>query len=157
MSPELILVIAMALLLVVVFRPASKMITGGLDTRAAKIKSELDEAQQLREEAQSMLAQYQRQLHEGEAQVAAILKHAEEESARQEAQLREQLKVTQERRMKAVEERIVAARNRAVQDIRARATELSVGATRQLIVSHAGGERAPELIDKALAEIRAKL
>ncbi|NJO56404.1 MAG: F0F1 ATP synthase subunit B, partial [Rhodospirillales bacterium] len=44
-----------------------------LDGRAAKIKSELDEARRLREEAQALLAEYQRKQREADAEARAIV------------------------------------------------------------------------------------
>ena len=45
---------------VLIYLGAHKLIIDALDERAAKIKAELDEARRLREEAQSLLAEYER-------------------------------------------------------------------------------------------------
>ena len=52
--------VAFILVVALAYRPVSRAIAAGLDARAAKIKSRLDEAHRLREEAQELLATYQR-------------------------------------------------------------------------------------------------
>ena len=63
---ELILLACLVVLIVLIWKPVKKAVVGALDGRAEKIRNELDEAQRLHEEAKSLLAKYQRQLHEGE-------------------------------------------------------------------------------------------
>ncbi len=53
----------------------------GLDARADKIKSDLDEARRLREEAQELLADYQRKRKEAEKEAGEILTAAKREAA----------------------------------------------------------------------------
>ncbi|MEN8919840.1 MAG: ATP F0F1 synthase subunit B, partial [Octadecabacter sp.] len=58
------------------------MLTGLLDTRAAGIKSDLDEAKALREEAQTLLASYERKQREVQEQADRIVENAKEEATR---------------------------------------------------------------------------
>ena len=60
-DPELWVLIAFVVFIAAVGKKAWAMITGMLDGRAAAIKSELERAVALREEAQTLLAGYQRQ------------------------------------------------------------------------------------------------
>jgi hypothetical protein len=54
---------------------------GALDKRADQIRNELEEAKKLREEAQQLLAEYQRKRKEAEAEAESILSAAEKEAA----------------------------------------------------------------------------
>src|SRR5215475_9457058 len=54
----------------------------GIDDRRKRIRSELDEARRLKEEAQALLAQYQRKHREAEQEAAAILAGARAEAER---------------------------------------------------------------------------
>jgi F-type H+-transporting ATPase subunit b len=56
------------------------MIAGALDKRADQIRNELEQAKKLREEAQQLLAEYQRKRKEAEAEAATILTAAEKGS-----------------------------------------------------------------------------
>ena len=157
MAETIVLVVALAILLAAVYRPLTLAVFGALDSRAERIKHELEEAQRLREEAQSMLANYQRKLHEGEAQAKAIVEHAHEEARRLERLSREQLEQRLQRRTQQATDRIAAAESRALQDVRAQAAQLSVKATRELLKAHLDGERAGAVMDAALDEVRREL
>lgn len=157
MGTNLILAIALLILFAAAYKPFTRLMFGALDSRAERIRAELDEAQRLREEAQTMLAQYQRKLHEGEAQAKAIVEHAQEEAKRLERLAREQLEETMQRRTQQAQDRIAAAESRALQDVRAQAARLSVGATRTLLETHLAGDKAAATMDQAIDEVRRKL
>ena len=157
MGETIILLIALAILVAAVYRPLTRAVFGALDSRAERIKHELDEAQRLREEAQSMLANYQRKLHEGEAQAKAIVDHAREEAQRLERLSREQLEQRMQRRTRQATDRIAAAESRALQDVRAQAAQLSMHATRELLKAHLDDDRARAVMDRALDEVRREL
>jgi F-type H+-transporting ATPase subunit b len=157
MGETIILLVALVILIAAVYRPLTRAVFGALDSRAERIKHELEEAQRLREEAQSMLANYQRKLHEGEAQAKAIVDHAHEEARRLERLSREQLEQRMQRRTQQATDRISAAEGRALQDVRAQAARLSVQATRELLRAHLDGDRARQVMDDALDEVRRKL
>jgi F-type H+-transporting ATPase subunit b len=157
MAELIILAIALVILIAAVYRPLTRTVFGALDARAERIKHELEEAQRLREEAQTMLATYQRKLHEGEAQAKAIIEHAQEEAQRLERLSREQLEQRMQRRTQQAMDRIAAAESRALQDVRAQAAHLSVRATRELLRAHLEGDRARAVMDDALDEVRRKL
>ena len=65
-----------------------KTIAKTLDERADAIKSELEEAKRLREEAQEMLASYQRKQREAEAEAEAIVAQAKTEAKALKAEAR---------------------------------------------------------------------
>ncbi len=157
MTEEVILLIALIIFIAAIYRPATRFVFGALDARAVRIREELDEAQRLREEAQSLLAQYERKLHEGEAQARAIVEHAEEEAKRLERIARQNLEQTLQRRTQHAMDRIAAAESRALQDVRGQAARLSVDATRKLLSRHLAGDKAREAMDAAVEEVRRKL
>jgi F-type H+-transporting ATPase subunit b len=157
MGETIILLVALVILVAAVYRPLTRAVFGALDSRAERIKHELEEAQRLREEAQSMLANYQRKLHEGEAQAKAIVDHAHEEAQRLERLSREQLEQRMQRRTQQAMDRIAAAEGRALQDVRAQAAQLSADATRELLKAHLDGDRARAVMDRALDQVRREL
>ncbi len=58
-DPEFWVLVAAAIFVAVVWKPAKKSLIGSLDERAARIRAELDEAKKLHDEAEQLLAQYQ--------------------------------------------------------------------------------------------------
>ncbi|MGN6765100.1 MAG: F0F1 ATP synthase subunit B family protein, partial [Rhizobiaceae bacterium] len=59
---------------------APAMLAQSLDERAKRISDELDEAKRLRDEAKSLLAEYQKKRKEAEAEAADILTAAKREA-----------------------------------------------------------------------------
>ena len=64
------------------YRPIKRAVLSVLDQRIAQIRAEVEEAQRLREEAQSALASYQRRQREALQEAEKIIAHAREEAQR---------------------------------------------------------------------------
>jgi F-type H+-transporting ATPase subunit b len=140
-----------------IYRPVSKMVTSGLDSKAAAIKADLDEAQRLREEAQHTLAEYQRKQRDALAEAEAIVAEAREEARRIEAGVQERTEATLKRREQQALDMIAAAEARAVADVRALAADVAIDATRRILAQSVEGDTGDKLIDDAIAEVPAKL
>jgi hypothetical protein len=61
---------------------AHRKVIDAIDRRQARIKSELEQARRLREEAQALLGEFQRKAHEAENEAQAIMAGAQAEAAR---------------------------------------------------------------------------
>ncbi len=155
---EFLLLIALIILGVVIYRAGlHKMILGGLDGHAAKVRAELDEAQRLREEAQRLLTEQQRKLAGGESQAAAIAAQSRKESERMVAQHRAELEASLQRRTDQAMARISREEAQALQEVRTRAATLAIGTTRELLATKLAGDQGKALLDGAIAEVGRKL
>ncbi len=154
---ELLLLICLIILFVVIWKPAKKVVLGALDARAEKIRSDLDEAQRLHEEAKAMLAKYQRQLGEGEALAAEIVSQGEVQRQRFEEKMRADFELAVKRRTELAMQRIAQEENRALQEVRNRAADLAVRTTRRLLDDKVGGGEAQNLIRGAIEDVKRKL
>lgn len=128
-----------------------------LDKRAETIKSDLDEARALREEAQALLASYERKQKEVQAQADRIVEHAKAEAAAAAEQAKEDMKGSIERRMKAAEEQIASAEASAIREVRDRAIVIAVAAAREVIAKEMTAADGNKLIDEAIDVVEAKL
>ena len=159
---EFLLLVCLIILVVLIWKPTKKAVMGALDSRAEKIRSDLDEAQRLHEEAKALLAKYQRQLGEGEALAAEIAAQAETQRQRFETKMRADFELAVKRRTELALERIAQEENRALrslalQDVRGRAADLAIRATRRLLADNVGASEAQSLIRGAIEEVKAKL
>ncbi len=139
------------------YRPVSRMVGAALDGRAQKIREELDEAVRLREEAQALLAGYERRQNEAIQEAEDILAHAKEEAEHQARQAGEALEELIKRREVQALERISRAEEEAAADVRNAAVELAIAATKKLISSELKEDRQQALIDEAIGELGDKL
>ena len=133
------------------------LIGGMLDKRAADIKSELDEARQLREEAQTLLASYERKQKEVQEQADRIVAAAKEDASAAAAQAKVDLDSSVARRMAAAEDQIASAEAAAIKEVRDQAAMIAVGAARDVIAKQMTAADGNKLIDDAIAEVDTKL
>ena len=157
LDPEFWVLIAVVIFAVVVWKPASRAITGMLDQRAERIQSELAEARKLRDEAEQLLAEYRRKEGEAAAEAEAIIAHAREEAERIAAQSARDLQQALERRQHLAEERIAQAEAKAVDEIRAVAVDVAISAAREVIASEMDENRGGALLDSAIAALPQRL
>ncbi|MEC9165890.1 MAG: F0F1 ATP synthase subunit B, partial [Pseudomonadota bacterium] len=93
-DPTFWVAVGFAIFVVAAGRPIMAKIGGALDNRAAEIAGKLEEAKNLREEAQTVLANYQRLQRDAATEAEAILAHASEEAERLRAAAEENLAQT---------------------------------------------------------------
>lgn len=138
-------------------KPISRMITGGLDKRADKIRDDLEEAEKLREEAQDLLAGYQRKQRDAVAEAEAIVAHAREESERLAVHGRERLEAALERREKLAMDRIAQAEAHAIETVRDKTIDIALDATRDYLAEELKAKQSDALIDGAIKDLPGKL
>ena len=80
-NPEFWVLISFVLFMaIVIWKGVPGLIGKALDQRATAIRTELDEARRLREEAQQLLADYQRKAREAEDEAKSIVEAAKREA-----------------------------------------------------------------------------
>lgn len=142
---------------ILIWKKVPAMLGGMLDQRAEGIKAELDEARTLREEAQSILASYERKQREVQEQADAIVAQAKKDSEAAAAKAKEDLKSSIARRLAAAEEQIEAAEAAAIREVRNTAVDVAVAAASDVIAKKMSAAEANDLIDTAIADVSAKL
>ena len=128
-----------------------------LDDRAAEIARTLEEARTLREEAQKVLADYQRKQRNAQSEAEDIIAMAEREAQAYAEETRRALKEQLERRSKLAEEKIARAEVQAMAEVRSLAANVAVEAAEKLIAEKMTPETANSLIAKTVADIREKM
>ena len=141
---------------VLVYYKMPKLLGGMLDKRADNIRAELDEARKLREEAQSILASYERRQKEVQDQADRIVETARKEAKSEALKARETLEITIARRLAAAEEKITSAQAGAEREVREKAIKVAVLAARSVIAEQMTAVKANKLIDSAIEEVECK-
>lgn len=156
-TPEFWVFVSFVLFIGLTYKPIMAKIGGALDARAAKIKAELDEAHGLREEAQKLLAEYQRKQRDTAKETEAIIARAKEEGERLRKQAAADLEERIARRERMAMEKIEQAEAAALKDVRDQAVDLAMAATAKLLTEQVDAERAGHLLDQAIQELPEKL
>lgn len=133
------------------------LIGKALDDRADAIRKELDEARRLREEAQDLLADYQRKAREAEQEAQTIIDQAKREAEAVAAETRQGLQESVARRTKQAEEKIARAESQAVGEVRAAAVETAISTAEKILREKAAGETGERLISESIDALRGRL
>jgi F-type H+-transporting ATPase subunit b len=152
-DPEFWVLVAFAIAFGGLARKAGPVIAKALDDRAVKIKAELDEAHKLRQEAQRMLAEYQRKQRDALKEAEEIIAHARVEAERAAEQAARDLEAALERRKRLALEKIALAESKAIAEVRNTAVDIAISAVREILAQVLDAARKSKLIDEAIAEL----
>jgi F-type H+-transporting ATPase subunit b len=128
-----------------------------LDSKAAKIQAELDEARKLREEAQGLFASLKTQREQTEKLAAEMLANAKAEAKRLEAEAKDKLEEQIRRRQELAERRISNAEAQAAAEVKAAAAELAAQMAEGVLAQRLEGAKSDPLIDAAVGQLAEKL
>jgi F-type H+-transporting ATPase subunit b len=136
---------------------AHRMILDGLDGRRKRIEAELAEARTLKEEAQKLVAEYQRKQAAAEGEAEALISNARAEAERYAAEAKVKMDEFLARRTKMAETKIAQAEAQALADVRAAAADAAVAAAADILSQTTKGKIAEDLITRGIADVKAKL
>jgi F-type H+-transporting ATPase subunit b len=156
-DPEFWVLVAFLIVVVGLVRLTSPMIAKSLDERAARIKTELDEAQRLREDAERALADYQRRQRDALKDAEGIIAQAKAEAERFGRKAAQDLEETIERRTRQAEEKIAQEEAKAIAEVRGIAIDVAIAAARQIIAKELDTRAGGALIDNAIAALPQQL
>ena len=128
-----------------------------LDDRASAIRLELEEARNLREQAQSVLADYERRQRQAEKEAENIIVQAKVEAERLADETRTKLEASLERRMKLAEDKIAQAEVQALKEVRIQAAEIAIAAAGKIIADDFTAKDASALVDSNIKDLKKAL
>jgi F-type H+-transporting ATPase subunit b len=136
---------------------AHRKLLDGLDARQARIKTELDEASRLREEAHALLAEFERKGLAAESEAEAIIASARSEAERIAAEAKQRMTEFVGRRTKMAEAKIAQAEAQALAEVRSAAADAAVAAAEKILAGAAKGKVAEDLLARGIEDIKQKL
>lgn len=149
--------LALLIFLALVYWKGKAAIAAGLDKKIESIRSEIAQAAQLREEAESLFAEKSKLAESAADEAAAIVAQAGEEAERHRRNAVETFEAVAERRRAQAETKIAQAEAEAVRTVRAEATNIALTAARQVIRAEMTGARAEALLDSAIDDLPGRL
>ena len=132
-------------------------VTGILDARAVQIKADLEEARNLREEAKTILASYERKQREVQEQSDRIVAGAREEAMAAAKQAKADLKTAIARRLAAAQDQIASAEASALRQVKERAVSVAIGVAGDVLAKQMTAETSSLSIDDAIGQVEARL
>lgn len=157
LDAEFYVIVALVIFVAILFYlKVPQMAMRGLDGRIGEIEKQLEEARKLREEAQALLADYERKRKAAENEAQDIVTAAREEAERMTEEAAASVEDLIARRTKAVEEKISQAEAQALAEVRARSADVAVEAARVLLAQQVA-ENGDALIEEAIKDVGSKL
>lgn len=128
-----------------------------LDSKAAKIQADLDEAKTLREEALALLSSLSAQREQTEKLAGEMLANAKAEAKRMEVEAKAKLEEQIKRRQELAERRISNAEAQAAAEVKSAAAELAAQMAEGVLMQRLEGAKSDPLVDAALGQLAEKL
>ena len=132
-------------------------IAGALDSRAAKIKADLDHAENLLKKAQGLLASYQKKQRDAADETAAIKANAEREAQGIIEEGEKRLMAQLRRREDLILERITQAEAKALNDLKIRTADIVVDATQEIFATMISQSKTDEMLNEAISDLSKRL
>lgn len=154
LTPGMVVALAMLVVLLIMWRAGVPgMVTGMLDSRIAEIRKQLDEARQLRAEAEALRKDYADKIANAEAEAEAMVSHAREEAQAILDRVESDAAALIARRRQIAEDKIAAAERTAVAELRAKAANAASEAAQSLIARNHSASADKALVDQAIGSI----
>jgi F-type H+-transporting ATPase subunit b len=134
-----------------------KALTGALDKRSGTIRTELDEARRLREEAEAVLAAYRRKYDESLKEADEILAKARKDAEAMLTRADIELKGMLAARIRQSQDKIAQAEKRAIQEVQNHVVDITVAAAKTMIADRLQKSASDELIKMAIADVEQKV
>jgi len=144
---------AFILAILILLVPAYRYIKGALQRRVDKVINDIDAAMQLRDDAQSLLAEYERKFANMQAEVDAIVSEGLTSLKNMQKDKTDQLKIELETKQKEAERRITTATEKAKNEINHAVGQMSVSLAQKAIEHYLQKTDKSRLIDESIKDL----
>ncbi|HEY0412809.1 MAG TPA: F0F1 ATP synthase subunit B [Allosphingosinicella sp.] len=152
-APQWIALAMLAVFAILLWKRVPALIGQALDRKIAGIREQLDEAAQLRSEAEALRAEYEAKAAAADAERLTLLDRARHEAEGIVEQARSDTAALIERRRRMAEDKIAAAERHAVEEVRARAASAAAAAAARLISEEMGPEADRAMVDRTIEDL----
>lgn len=157
LDPTAWVAISFVLFIIAIFKPAKKALLSSLDEKIELIKNEIDEAKELREEAELLLASYRRKQREALQEAEDIVSRAQDDATRLRAQAQANIEAALKRQEELAKEKLSQLEAAAVARMRNMAVDLALNATEQILAKRLSGKRGKDIVDNSISELSKKI
>ncbi len=124
-----------------------------LDARGKSIESDLSNAEQMRNEAKKVLADYKAKLRDSAKQAEETLADAQKEATQHREQALAELNAELDKRQTSATEAIEQAKRKALDEVKDAVADLAILTTQKLIAKSVTKTEANKMVTEAIAEM----
>lgn len=150
-APGWIALAMIAVIAILLWKRVPAIVGGALDKKIAEIRAQLDQASQLRAEAEALKAEYEAKSAQADKEAEALIAHAREEAGLIAKRAEADAAAVVERRTKMAEDKIAAAERAAIAEVRAKAVDAAAAAAASIIAEKHGAAADKPIVDKTIA------
>lgn len=144
---------AFILTLIILARPGIKFIKTAMQKKIASVISEIDEAQKLRDDAQKLLAEYEKKFRHTDEETKSIMADAEKNIENQKKNELAKMKERSVLREKEAKRRITGSTQKAIDEINLSVSGKAVRLAKESIAAYIDKAGKSKLIDEAIADL----
>jgi F-type H+-transporting ATPase subunit b len=145
--------VVFAISLFILWRWVFPLIGSALDRRAHAIEESIDQADQMRQESEKVLADYRERLKEAREQAEEIITRARKAAEAHEKEAKEAARAERERLLEQTRKDVEAETRRAIDEIRREVADLTVLATEKVTRKTLTEDDQRRLVEDALSEL----
>jgi ATP synthase subunit b len=152
-NPEFWVAVAFVLVVAVLAKPVARLLNEMLNRRIEAIADRITEAQKLNEDAQKMLAEYEKKYLNAEKEARNILRKSEKEIEFLKEDRLKKLEADMEMKQKEAEQRIKTAQEAAMKEITTLTSEMTIRALKEVLAKNLDKKAQDRLIEASIEEI----
>lgn len=149
-APQWIALAMVAVFVLLIWKRVPAMIGAALDKKIASIRAQLDEAAELRAEAEALKSEYEAKAAAADKERETMLERARHEAEAIVEQAKSDTAALIERRTRMAEDKIAAAERQALDEVRARAARAAAAAAARLISEEMDAGTDKGLVDRTI-------
>ncbi len=128
-----------------------------LEENIVNIKSQIDEAEKLKEDAKNILIEHEKKISDSKDEVKTMINKANEEAEKNVIRTNEEFHNLMENRKKSAEERIKQLKNQAAKDIKNASVKIAIKAVEKLIKNSLDKSKLDKIYTTGIEETKLAL
>ena len=142
---------------ILVYLKIPQKIGNTLDESIAAIKSEVDDAEKLKEESKNILSEYEKKISNSKAEIKVLLDLATDEAEKNVLKINEDLHIQTENQKKNIEDRIKQMKRQALKDIKNASVNISIQAVEVLLKNSLDKNKLNKIFNSSIEETKSAL
>ena len=142
---------------VLIYFKIPKKIASTLNDSINTIKTEVDDAESLKEESKNILSEYEKKISNAKAEVKQMIDTANDDADKNVLKTNEEFHIQMENRKKNTEDRIKQMKNQALKDIKNASVKISIQAVEVLLKNSLDKNKLNKIFISSIEETKSAL
>ena len=142
---------------ILIYFKIPQKVKGTLEQNISNIRNQINEAEQLKEDAKNILAEHEKKISNSKIEVRELISKATEEAEKNVIKTNENFHKFMENRKKSAEERIRQLKNQAEKDIKNAAVKIAIKSVEKLLKNSLDKSKLDKIYSSSIEETKLAL